>query len=283
MRTHTHGVHLQYVFDSFGEFIDYNRANVNRKLDKATRERYAAGDSFSGGLPSVEAACELAATGLQREGIEALSRTATALGARRTIAAPTFAEYWNASGANVDVSRYLTGEPDCMTDYRLTERDVTDSVVTVAINCAVSGGVSPEAIAARGRAVIALIDVIEASARNVELWADMTSKGCNRNMYNHVARISLKLKDASGPTDASAIMYALTHPSFFRVLGFNTRHTFPERWLNALDVGGGYGRTETGTVDVERDYPAGTIYVPAMARNEAPEKAVNEVLDQLSA
>lgn len=283
MRTHTHGAHLQYVFDSFGEFIDYNRTNVNRKLDKATRERYTAGKGFSGGLPSVEAACELAATGLQREGIEALSRTATALGARRTIAAPTFAEYCDVSGANVDVARFMTGEPECMTDYRLTERDVTDSVVTVAINCAVSGGVTPDKIAARGRAVIALIDVIEASSRNVELWADMTSKGCARNLDSHMARISVRLKEASGPTDASAIMYALTHPSFFRVLGFNTRHTFPNRWLDALDVGGGYGRTETGTVNVERDYPAGTIYVPALARNAAPEATVNEVLNQLSA
>lgn len=283
METITHGAHLQVKFGSLAEFIDYSRTLPNRKLNGKVRDRFAARDMFYGGLPSITAACELATTGLQRDGIEAVAKRAVTLGARRPLPTITFANVWDMAGANVDITRYLSGEPECMIDYRIDRQETTDTVVTVAINCAVSGGVSPEKIAARGRAVIALIDAIEASARNVELWADMTSNGCRRSMSNHMARISVRLKEASGPTDASAIMYALTHPSFFRVLGFNTRHTFPQRWQDALDVGGGYGRTETGSVHVERDYPAGTIYVPALARNAAPESAVNEVLERLSA
>ncbi|QWT30644.1 hypothetical protein SEA_ROSE5_129 [Mycobacterium phage Rose5] len=277
---------IQYVFESFAEFVQYNQERVAAEVNKSIRTRNRAGDGvWHGSVKSVSEACELAAKGLPKDGVDALALASVkAKGMVQEIRTPQYVNCMDTAGAYVDMGRFVTGEPECMVDYALQEDTAVQTVIPIVVNMAVVGGVRHEEIAKRGRAIVALIDAVQATGRSVELWADMSSNGCDRGSFNgsdYMARFSIPLKRADQPTDAGMLMYAFTHASFFRVLGFNTRHTLPARWQRALDVGGGYGVTVRGAKSVERDYPQGSVYISALRYGENHDETVREALREL--
>lgn len=281
MEKNIHGTYLQYVFDSYNEFVRYNRDRQNTALsaDIESNARYRI--DFYGDIPNLEAGIALAEKGLLKEGIAAIDAAKVKMAeVARDIDAFKSVPYQDVSGAYVNVADYLSGVPECMTDYRIDPTTQSMPTVSLVIACAVLGGVPSDSIAARGRTLVALIDAIQAAGKTVELWADMTSNGSNYGT-KHTARFSIKLKSASAPLDVATVMYAMTHPSFFRGLGFNTRHTLPSNWKRALGVGAGYGRTVHEAEFIERDYPEGAIFIPALQADDDPDEILRSTLRTL--
>lgn len=282
MKTNIHGTYLQYVFDTYDEFVKYNRDRQNDTLNSSISSHVAYGDNFFGGIPNLQAGIALAEKGLLKEGIAAIDAAKVKMSeVARDIDAFKSVPYQDVSGAYVNVADYLSGVPECMTDYRIDPTTQSMPTVSLVIACAVLGGVPSDAIAARGRTLVALIDAIQAAGKTVELWADMTSNGSRGYGDKHTARFSIKLKSASAPLDVATVMYAMTHPSFFRGLGFNTRHTLPSAWKQALGVGFGYGRTVHEAEFIERDYPEGAIFIPALQEDDDPDEILTSTLRKL--
>lgn len=281
MKENIHGTYLQYVFDSYNEFVKYNRDRQNKTLDASIQSHVSYGDNFFGNVQSLGGAITLAEQGLFKEGIAAIDAAKVKMSeVARDIDAFKSVPYQDVSGAYVNVADYLSGVPECMTDYRIDPTTQSMPTVSLVIACAVLGGVSSDAIAARGRTLVALIDAIQAAGKTVELWADMTSNGSGYG-EKHTARFSIKLKSASAPLDVATVMYAMTHPSFFRGLGFNTRHALPSAWRQALGVGFGYGRTVHKAEFIERDYPEGAIFIPALQEDDDPDEILTSTLRKL--
>ncbi|SKT45561.1 DUF7192 family protein [Mycobacteroides abscessus] len=276
-----HGNYLQYTFDSYGEFVQFNRERQNSDLNTQIVAYAGYGSDFVGGVQNLEEVITLAEKGMRKEGIAAINGAKLKMSeVARDLDTFKSVPYADVSGAYVNIADYLSGVPECMTDYRIDPTTQSQPTVSLVIACAVLGTVEADAITKRGRTLVALIDAIQSAGKTVELWADMTSNsGWGEPKYT--ARFSIKLKSASAPLDVATLMYAMTHPSFFRGLGFNTRHTLPYKWQRAMGVGHGYGSTVHEAEYIERDYPEGAIFIPALQDGDDPDAILTSTLRTL--
>ena len=124
-------------------------------------------------------------------------------------------------GEYVDVGLFLTGEPECF-GVRVCDDSISNGVVRINVNIAVSGIVSHRAIFARGAAAIAAIDVIEASGRRVEVYGVDGSLTYDKRIHETL----VLLKSASQPLDIDRLVFALCHPSCLRRLCFSVAEKY---------------------------------------------------------
>ncbi|SHT26298.1 MULTISPECIES: DUF7192 family protein [Mycobacteroides] len=256
MRIETSGSHARMVFDSLTDYIDHNTKRDYRSADMASR-----GKDFFGGAQNLSHALEMARTGLQREGIEAM---AIAAGQLKDIESQlnyqAFSSEWHVSGTDVDVALYLAGEPECMIDYRMEDMERPERVVTLVIGTNVPWHVSAKAIKLRGQKIVALIEAIEATGSTTEIWADRTS---NAMGGSKTSRTSVRIKAPGDFYDSGSVMFAFTHAAFNRVLSWNADHSLPKEWHDAVGVGSFYGNNGKGH-RWHPDYPEGSTIIPPL-------------------
>lgn len=125
---------------------------------------------------------------------------------------PTFV--FDVSGGAVDVGRLMSGERECMIDFRMAPSSARERVITVIVGCAVSAKVPAETIVKRGAVLVALIDVLTATGRSVEVWAEATSKNVGPNKDTYITGV--KLKDASEALDLDCLLFGIAHPAMLR-------------------------------------------------------------------
>lgn len=160
----------------------------------------------------------------------------------------TFNPVWDVTGAEVDVARYLSGEPECMIDFPLAKTSKSGRVITLCASVSVSGSIQAETIEKRGKCMVALALALSRLGHNTELWADFS--GINRS--GQVCRVRVLVKGASDELDPSRVMFGYAHPAMLRILGFAVL----EGW------GDKYPTFGTRPVAPARDLPEGTIYLP---------------------
>lgn len=123
------------------------------------------------------------------------------------------------AGDEVDVGRYLDGEPENMIEYQLSEsrKPVVRFVVSVTAN----SEVSTDAIFNRGAAVAAAIDALESSGVRCEVWASFDTDGAYN--YGIRNRAQVKVKGDSEALDIDRLAFAVCHPSMLRRLCFRLK------------------------------------------------------------
>ena len=172
---------------------------------------------------------------------------------------PAFSMRWDVSGCEVDVARYLSGEPENMIDYDLVPSTRFGRVIVLCASIAVSSAISVTTIKRRGQSITALALALNALGYATEIWADSSTGGSD----NHIGRSRTLVKGANDELDAARIMFAFSHPTFARVLALATMHEFPKSFHRPLNVGSSYGTP----VDAKKDLPDGTIYLPCLRSN----------------
>jgi hypothetical protein len=204
-----------YNFDSVGEFAAKSLA--------AARGPSSVGSEFAAenqrdfyGTKSIKEAEGLLAKGWPdgaariarlRDKLNVVVREAAASRVRDTV--------WGVEGEWCDVGRIAIGEPECCARVDSEGDGETGRVVTLRYNAAVSGSVSTTAIEARGVAVLAAVDLIEASGVRCEVIYSQGSRGMGPNLECNVV-----VKAADTPVDLDRLAFVLVHPSFFRRIGF---------------------------------------------------------------
>lgn len=269
-------------FDTFAEYIAHNEEHDYRTpyMDE--------GRGFYG-VDSMQEAIDLARTGLPREGIKALGAAATKVEeTERELMIPRFHPFYAVDGADVDVARYLSGEPENMIGYYLDDAPGIRRVATLVVSIAYSAAISTKTITQRGHAIMALLEAIERTGIQTEIWADKTtSDSYDRHGGSPVAygactiRQSIRIKAPGELFDPSTFMYVFTHASMLRALGFNTMHSFPKHLHNQFGIpGGGMGYPVTKEYRLE-DYPEGAIFIPSIRTAEEPTKVYHDTLRKL--
>src|SRR5579859_5905356 len=129
-----------------------------------------------------------------------LAESAVSL-AEREHMTDTFQPVWDVSGAEVDVARYLSGEPECMIDFPLSKTSKSGRVVALCASIGVSGSVSPSTIQRRGKLITAFALALSRLGHSSELWADLS--GANG------FRIRILVKGANDELDPAAVMFAM--------------------------------------------------------------------------
>jgi len=189
------------------------------------------------------------------------------------------ASYYDIEGADVNVGRYLDGNPDCMINFRKAER-TGSPVVTISVNASLGGGHGTDIIEARGAAIAALVDLMEMAGVRVELWAGSLTQGRSKT-DTYAQRVCIK--QANDALDIDRVAFCLAHPSFLR------RLSFAERDLCSDDTqrkAMGYGKFDGGYgMAIEIIDPDMQLHVPSYnndSRNwKHSDAAKNWIIEQL--
>lgn len=269
------GSHASLIFNSFSEMIDNSEAigpiaNLTARL--ADQPRFF-------GASTYEEAHHLARTGLPREGIEALALSEKQLQETdRELVSAQFQTYYDVAGSDVDVSRFLSGEPENMVAYYMEVEPRVAPVVTLVISTAVHCGISVDAIRRHGRALMAMLEAIESTGLQTEIWADQFTKGSG----GKTCRVAARLKAPGELFDAGMFMFAMTHPAFYRAIGIKNMYGIPKSWHGPLSMSasGGHGQPQNTPQRME-EFPDGAIYIPSITHNSEAGTCVTGTLRAL--
>lgn len=265
------------IFDSFTDMLDTN-------LKRDYRSAFMDDPKWYGNVNNMAEAHDLANRGLPREGVTAIKLAKDSVDQMKgEILRPTIYDEFDVSGAVVDMDRFITGVPECMVEYYPIEQSSEDRIVTLIMNISYHSGISAKAILKQGQAMMGLVEAIELTGRQAEIWTDMNVSGydygTNESVY---ARTAVRLKQAGGAFDVGMFMYALTHPSYLRCHMLNAMHNHPDKFRDACGISafGHYGSPVTTAQDMD-DFPAFSIYVPTIRRNEDAGEFVTATLKRL--
>lgn len=272
------GVHHLMTYDSWGEYLDWQA-----KLGQRVKISHGFHTRATGNVYNLHDAIDLARKGLPLEGIEALNIAEEKLEQRETqLVSQRFEPIPGYEGAMVDIAKYLHGDPENMVSFTFADTPQIDTIVTLVIAVGVRSGVSTSAYRTRGQKVMSLVEAIEQTGLQTEIWLDKTA-GDAGSEPDHTARQSICYKAAGDTYDAASLMYALTDISMHRVLGFNGMHAMPVRFRKWLNVGWGYGSSVlTAEMPYPEDYPEGSIYIQGLSSDhEAETLNVDEILKRI--
>lgn len=252
----TTGHHHVVSFDSLGELTAYSKTLPDHRSDGMPDRSY-----YGSGVSNMSDVHKIADNGLAREGIEAI-KLANVDGAHQDVKDQQFQTRWDTQGSDVDVARYLSGEPENMLAYWSEDIEDQQAVAVLVVNIAVNCNVTSPAFKKHGQSLVALAEAIDTSGMQSEIWVDAFIDG--RDGYT--GRFKLLAKAPGEIFDPGAFMFTLTHPSFFRAMQLNAMHDWPKAWHEPIGIGYGYGHAVT-TFEHPEDYPAGAIYIPAMRQD----------------
>lgn len=201
------------VFSSLGEMVDYasTQIGIGKTSDRQDDDR-----TKWAGSASLQDAIQHAHRGYNeiRPKVESImdimeERLAERFGDR-------YVTEYAVTGGAIDMGKFVTGEPECMLEWRSEPAASMGRVVKVVVAGTVSASVDKELIIKRGVAVCALLDTLHKLGVGVELWWDSTVNGEDSKRHT----TAVKLHDSSEPLDIDNIMWAVAHPSMLRRVVF---------------------------------------------------------------
>lgn len=139
--------------------------------------------------------------------------------------------YSEVPGMDVDIERYLEGEPQCWRDVRDISREGPGRAVRVVFNLSASAAVAPRVLMARGAAVAALVQLLELSGVRTEMVVGF----CTQNSMCG-AEVYVTLKHADEAVDPSTLAFGICHPAMSRRLMLSVIEKFPKQVRDSLEI-----------------------------------------------
>ena len=112
--------------------------------------------------------------------------------------------------------------PNCMIDMRM--KPIKAKVIDVYYDMTARCGISPEEFIKAGKAVLGTIIELEKQGYRFNLYAVQSYYG---DCKNTVDFLCIKVKSSDRPIDLKRMSFPLTHPAFFRVIGFDWQAKSP--------------------------------------------------------
>lgn len=259
MERTTKGDQLSETYWSLAEYADH----ASNSADRARRTADGGGKSEWLAVNSFDQAVRLARLGWdeQLDATLALAESAVQTADQEHMM-DTFNPVWDVTGAEVDVARYLSGEPECMIDFPLARTSKSGRVITLVVSGVVSGSIEAETIQRRGQVIVALAMALNQLGHACEIWLDMSLKESFARGKASLAYQRIMVKSASDELDPAQIMFALAHPAMLRVIGFGTWDGFPGKWQAAFSEAAARGIPYRRDDAAMAAFPEGTIFLP---------------------
>lgn len=164
---------------------------------------------------------------------------------------------YDVSGAEVDVARYLSGEPDNMIEYALKPAPRSGRVVALQVDVGAEWDVPCAEIRSHGAAALGLADVLRRHALGLDVyvtWCVVPPASQSRHSWQMV----VKVQSSDEPFDASRVEFAITHPAMLRRLSWSLAELEVDsvRRLFGFEREKGYG------VPRPRALPTVDVYLP---------------------
>ncbi len=190
----------------------------------------------------------------------------------------TFSATYQCSGAEVDMGRYLSGEPECMIESEPIRISRQGRAVRLAVNVSFVNSIREDVVRKRGAAVLALVDILSRAQHPLEIWACIVpASGDAKRRFVY----SIKIQAANEPLDMGRVMYFLAHPTVFRRLGFSVidgdakrDDTFSRRYLSGYGTFRGGPENEIQAEDLGEE-GGNTIILPLLKDNNGWDMAAS--------
>jgi hypothetical protein len=153
----------------------------------------------------------------------------------------TFQATYAVAGAEVDMGRFLSGEPECMIESTPMRIARMGRAVRIVVPGCYSGSTALRSVEQRGAAIVALCMVLARAQHPLEVWvgfANHANTGPSRHAY------MVRVQKANEPLDEGRLMYALAHPTSNRRLCFSVKEQGSaeiRRAYGISDTSGSYG------------------------------------------
>lgn len=282
-------------YASWGEFIDAVKENAD-KLPERHKEgdewhqgndrdlwlgdgsfdetlRYAEGEGWQGAIPAAE---------------RLVAHIETDLGFAMV---NDFVTTFDVAGSEVDMGRYMAGEPECMSESMPMKVMRTGRVIKIAVPVCYSSMINAETVKARGAAVMALVNAFAMMQHPVEIYACLAIHGSGNYQREDGTRgdprlsYVIKVQDADQPLNMGRVMYALAHPTMLRQLIFALEHQENDDVIWKFSIGSGYGHAPYGaTIDDLNINIENAIILPELRSNSgwSEEESVAWIKEQLN-
>lgn len=165
------------------------------------------------------------------------------------------------TGEEVDIGRFLSGEPECFLDPQLTTKLGTGPIVELLVSVAASWHVEAAKIERRGAAIFALTDTLEKSGKAVGITICSPATGDNSNGAKLDVRV--RVKEPYEHMNTRRLYYFLTHPTVFRRIYFRLWEQLEKPIREMFGIHEYYGTTSDL---MSAQIPAHVIYLPSIKR-----------------
>ena len=148
------------------------------------------------------------------------------------------------TGDEVDIYRFLSGDPENMVEYHL-EDSKYGKQANMLVNCSLSSSVSPERIIKRGAAIYSAIEALRAEGYALGLTMVESSKPERHSKKHKIYGVEyhIPIIEPGNYLDIDTASFCLAHPSFLRRAMFAVNETDKDkiRKVAGFYSGGGYG------------------------------------------
>lgn len=191
-----------------------------------------------------------------------------------------FASTYDVAGSEVDMGRYMSGEPECMVESMPMKVMRTGRVIKIAVPVCYPSTIKAETVKARGAAVMALVNAFAMMQHPVEIYACLGIHGGRDKRMSY----SIKVQAADQPLNMGRVMFALAHPTMLRHLLFAAEHQENANIQRDFGIGGSYGHPGYETIidDLDINVENAIILPPLMSNNGwSEEESVTWIKSQL--
>lgn len=141
---------------------------------------------------------------------------------------------WDVSGSQVDVARFMSGEPECMGEIVRTTRQ--SPLVKIAVERAVSSGTDTEDIRATGASVLVAIDALRNCGVPAEVWATFTVTRFDRiSGESHYWTAEVLLQEAARPVNMDVLGFWVVREEALRRVIFSVMENEPKAIRNQFN------------------------------------------------
>ncbi|HSW74453.1 MAG TPA: hypothetical protein VLG16_01140 [Candidatus Saccharimonadales bacterium] len=171
--------------------------------------------------------------------------------------------FFDLSGEEVDVGRYLTGEPENMIAYQMAEQP-RDHIIELIVQGNQPAETTKEQIIGRGAVILAAAQAMQSRGFSIGITYATASRGpqwYDESLFR--SEYYLPLQEIGQVTDVDTLAFALLHPSMLRRLMFGAYEQLePAEVKERRDIRllGTYGYADSLQYPPMREHP--TVIVP---------------------
>ncbi len=158
------------------------------------------------------------------------------LGAMASIqTAPRATRRLDTAGSQVDMSRFMRGDPENMVEVVRARRAAP--VLRIAVERAVPSHTPADTIRSVGTSVLAVIENLRTAGVAAEIWATFSLSGITNKKHS----TQVLIQEAGRPIDVDRLAYWTCNPSALRRICFGIWEQQDEEFIKEFNIFGNYG------------------------------------------
>jgi len=137
--------------------------------------------------------------------------------------------YWDTAGEEIDIDRFLNGEPENMRAMRFSasRRKRKTPTTEIIVDRFASCGIGADTIKRHGLFVLSLVRALQDQGHSVGVTVAFCGEGSNTGQ--DTCTIAVRVKQPDQYIDPDMLGFWLVHPAAFRRIGFRLIEHLPEK------------------------------------------------------